>query len=658
MDQKGDDLSNLLKQIELLQKNNELLQKQLESSHLIRESGDSKGALFLKDEKTNSHLHYKTLLESSPDVYMQVNRNLEIEYLHFPGMPSVEHLIGKKIVETVNGIDAQYVADKVQNVFDTGIVDRYEIEGPNAYGQAVWYDTMLIPIKDDKGKTVSVYCVSRDISDKKRAELKIRINEAKLHALFDSSPDCFILFDLDFSILWYNKEAANYVKAVTGVTMQVGMPASEIMLPDFKDRYYDALRLAVSHQTVDLERHVRIEGREDFWVETRIAPVYDKEHQLIGVSAKLIDISARKKNELMLKDREAKLKAIFDSSRHVQYLLDETGRLIWFNKAANESFVAMGYGSLKAGDRFGDFLPPEQQDYYDELIRGCLSGTTHHEEVKTVRQDKPAWFEIIFRPCYDANDQLIGVFHVSWDITDRKESEAELIKNNQLLFQQNRQLNEYSHIVSHNLRGPVASLLGLTTLLQMSKFEGAELDKMIESVKKAAVQLDKIIGDLNEILSVTQEVEQVSSNVKLEDIVTDIKNLLKDSIQAASASIETDFTAISEIVTVKPFTYSIFMNLISNSLKYRKQYQSPVVKISTELVDEFVMIKFEDNCLGIDMEKNREKLFVLYKRFHPNTDGKGLGLHLVKSHVDMLGGKIEVESEVNVGTTFRIYLKN
>jgi signal transduction histidine kinase len=100
---------------------------------------------------------------------------------------------------------------------------------------------------------------------------------------------------------------------------------------------------------------------------------------------------------------------------------------------------------------------------------------------------------------------------------------------------------------------------------------------------------------------------------------------------------------------------SIIYNLLSNAIKYRSQERTPEVVIETKRQDNFLLITFEDNSIGIG-ENNLRKLFTMFKRFHTHVEGTGIGLYIVKRIVENGGGKIEVESKVEVGTTFRIYL--
>ncbi|MEJ7692640.1 ATP-binding protein [Daejeonella sp.] len=118
--------------------------------------------------------------------------------------------------------------------------------------------------------------------------------------------------------------------------------------------------------------------------------------------------------------------------------------------------------------------------------------------------------------------------------------------------------------------------------------------------------------------------------------------------------ITTDFAEIDKFNTIKSYMHSIFYNLISNSIKYRRPDVDPRIEISSHLSESKLTINFNDNGSGIDMVKHGDKLFGLYKRFHANIEGKGMGLYMVKTQVETLGGKVSVRSEVGRGAEFII----
>jgi signal transduction histidine kinase len=130
------------------------------------------------------------------------------------------------------------------------------------------------------------------------------------------------------------------------------------------------------------------------------------------------------------------------------------------------------------------------------------------------------------------------------------------------------------------------------------------------------------------------------------------------SLLEKKVKIHTDFSAAPSVTFATSYLESVFLNLITNTIKYRHPDRDPIIEIKTNKEPNGdTKLMFSDNGIGINMAIAKDKLFGLYKRFHDNTDSKGIGLYLIHSQITTLGGKIEVESEVNIGTTFTIIFK-
>jgi signal transduction histidine kinase len=222
------------------------------------------------------------------------------------------------------------------------------------------------------------------------------------------------------------------------------------------------------------------------------------------------------------------------------------------------------------------------------------------------------------------------------------------------LIQRNKDLEQFSYIVAHNLRGPVANIRGLFNVIELNREDEATFKKCVQGIQSSIDRLDEILLDLNSILQIRKDIDRGKTAVKFSDTVSDISLMIKDLIESENAVIRTDFSDMDSIVTIKSYIYSIFYNLITNGIKYRRDGVSPVITISSKVADGKVLLVFKDNSLGIDLKANGEKLFGLYQRFHPDVDGKGVGLFMVKTEVELLGGNISVESVVGEGTVFTI----
>lgn len=251
--------------------------------------------------------------------------------------------------------------------------------------------------------------------------------------------------------------------------------------------------------------------------------------------------------------------------------------------------------------------------------------------------------------------KCIRIYGTFQDISERKENEQKI--NNLLVTseQQNERLKNFAHIVSHNLRSHSS---GISMLLELYKDEEPQAfeNEIIKHLLTASDNLNQTIAHLTEIVQInTANIEALTPINLLQSINNAIANV---HAKARNANYQI-IVLISEEVQVKAiaaYMDSICLNFITNAVKYRSNDRVGVLKISCYEENEFVVIQFSDNGLGIDLNRHGSHLFGMYKTFHKNENAQGIGLFITKNQVDALGGKIEVSSEVNVGTDFKVYL--
>lgn len=223
------------------------------------------------------------------------------------------------------------------------------------------------------------------------------------------------------------------------------------------------------------------------------------------------------------------------------------------------------------------------------------------------------------------------------------------------LIQRNKDLEQFAYIVSHNLRAPVANILGLSEIMQRKKLSGEDKFETMRGLSSSVKKLDDVIKDLNHILQVRFKVSEQKELILFSQLASDIHQSIKGHIEKEEAEFKWDFSEVDEFLTIKSYLHSIFYNLISNSLKYRQPDIPPIIEIRSRQVKDKIEVLFKDNGMGIDLKKKSAQVFGLYKRFHTHSaEGKGVGLYMVKTQVEILGGRISIESEINKGTTFKI----
>jgi signal transduction histidine kinase len=248
--------------------------------------------------------------------------------------------------------------------------------------------------------------------------------------------------------------------------------------------------------------------------------------------------------------------------------------------------------------------------------------------------------------------KLIGTAHDVTLVKQQVEERRKLIND---LLNQNKELQQFNYIVSHNLRSPVANLIGLAKLYR--KGETSERnDKIIENILQSAESIDLVLKDLSQILQMRGDISLEREMVNIHDVLSTVLKTIAPQMESMEVEIKTDFSAASEIFTVKSYLNSILYNLISNAIKYRHPDRKCLIEMETGKTENYFYLHVRDNGIGFDTEKNKEKLFGLYKRFHSHVEGKGIGLYLVKVQAETLGGWVEVESEVGKGTVFTVFI--
>jgi|JI10StandDraft_1071094.scaffolds.fasta_scaffold00656_34 two-component system CheB/CheR fusion protein len=356
----------------------------------------------------------------------------------------------------------------------------------------------------------------------------------------------------------------------------------------------------------------------------------------------MINIQARLKNALYFSN----IVALTDNDGLIIETNDNFSRLSEFSK---EELIDIKYNLLDP-----KFNNP---DSLEKLWNGINSGNIWRGEIlNQTKTGKTFWLDTSIFPLKDSSGKEQGFMAVCSEITERKQKEIEKERLLTSLAQRNKDLEQFSYIVSHNLRAPLANILGLSNLLKDTNIENETTNLIISNLYKASQNLDTVITDLSEILQIRKRVREEKQQVKLSSLIDSIIMSIDNTIQETKANIDVDFSEIDEILTLKGYMHSIFTNLITNSIQYARVGIAPFISIQSKKIGHNIQIVVKDNGRGIDLKKYSDKIFGLYKRFHLDVEGKGVGLYMTKTQVELLGGTIKVESEVQKGTTFTIEL--
>jgi PAS domain S-box-containing protein len=317
----------------------------------------------------------------------------------------------------------------------------------------------------------------------------------------------------------------------------------------------------------------------------------------------------------------------------------------------------LGYSNEELFSKpINDFVYPDDREVTskvrEELTRN--NPLLNFENRYLTKSGEIVWLSWTSMPVF--KDKL--VFAIAKDITHKKKLEEErnaLLAN---LTRVNKEFKQFAYTTSHDLRSPLNSLLAVLSLLDASKINDKQTLEQIELLKTSSQDLKQTLNGYVEILSrkrsLNEHLEQLDLKQTLEVVLHSINSLIQNS----NAALHVDFSKLEKIRFNKAYLESIFLNLITNSIKYSRPDCNPVISISSSKTNGVSQLIISDNGLGFDMEKVKDKIFGLHQKFHNHIDSNGIGLYLVYNHVTSLGGRIEVESKVNEGVKFTISFKD
>jgi len=252
------------------------------------------------------------------------------------------------------------------------------------------------------------------------------------------------------------------------------------------------------------------------------------------------------------------------------------------------------------------------------------------------------------------NEQLESKSYILSQLLDKKDHDLTDITEE--LARYNQELMQYSYTISHNLRGPVTSILGLLELHRLNAND-VNRDELLGHMEKTVLNLDHTIRDLNRIVDERQNKFQALEDVDLEAETDRILTLLDDHLRDCGVTVHKHF-AVRHVFSVAVRINYILYSLISNAIQYRSPDRTSMIWIRAYREGDNVVIEVRDNGVGIDMRRHQEKLFKPFQRLHPHASGKGLSLYLAKLQAEKMAGKITVESTRDIGTIFKLHLQS
>lgn len=355
------------------------------------------------------------------------------------------------------------------------------------------------------------------------------------------------------------------------------------------------------------------------------------------------------------KSQLLKLSQAIEQSSASVVITDLEGKIEYVNPAFStltgytyEESIGQNPKILKTG-KTSDFE-------YMQLWQNLIDKKPWHGEFCNKKKNGELYWEYaVISPILNQNGELTNYVAVKENITERKRLEEEQQQMRVDLLQRNKDLEQFSYMLSHNIRGPLTNILGLVAAVKNGLFK-IEEGLILEGISKSANSMDQVIKDVTEILQVRKFSVESKEDLDLGLILENVQKTLVNLISERSAVIDADFSKLNHLFNIRAYLDNIFYHLLLNGLKFSKTGQVPKIKIWTEQEFDTCLIHVRDEGIGIDLNKHSEHLFRLYKKLNLDIEGRGVGLFMVKTQVEFMGGDIQVYSDPGYWTEFVIRL--
>jgi PAS domain S-box-containing protein len=371
------------------------------------------------------------------------------------------------------------------------------------------------------------------------------------------------------------------------------------------------------------------------------------------------DINEQKLLENYLVSANEFFEGIIETINHPFIVLDNQFRIVKANKLFYQIFCFQKQ-SLPDSPVFEVCDGLFSSDELRLLLKEILPKNTSIQDFE-IEYNSPLYGKRIFN--LDAMQFVQGgekqqkIMIALSDVTSQADAKIKLKEEKNDLHKMNKNLDTFVYSASHDLKAPINNIEGLVDHLENSIDCDDDCQELISMIKTSINKFKTILEDLSAIGRVQEEAKENIGFIEFKEMLEEVKFNLQETIEASHARIIDNFSKAPSIKISRNNLRSVLHNLVSNAIKYRSPDRIPEIRVSTSRANKkYILLKVSDNGLGIK-EEDKDKVFSMYKRLNKNVEGTGVGMAIVSRIIDNSGGKIEVESEVGKGSTFKVYFK-
>ncbi|WP_201979974.1 PAS domain-containing protein [Hymenobacter rubidus] len=573
---------------------------------------------------------------------------------------TLEEMLGDKwrtvhAPETVTGVVERYLAaiEAGQPWEDTFPLRRHD-------GEYRWFLSRARPIRDAAtGKVLRWFGTNTDVTDLRRLQERLAESEEELRIQAESIPQQVWTARPDGTVDFYNHRTAAYV----GESMEKNGAAHwlEFVHPDDRALMQQRWDAAIASQRYyEAEFRLRRYDGQYRWFLGQAQARRTPGGQLLKWYGTNTDVHQQRQLQEQVLTSQNRFQQLLESLPQLAWTARPDGSLNYYN----QRWYELTGGTFEELRNWGweQYIHPD--DFAGTTRRwqhSLATGEPFETELRwRDRHGQYRWFLARGEAIRDPAGAVALWVGVNTDVHEFKEVQQQLQEQNDRLRRTNEDLDNFVYTASHDLKQPINNMAGIfEELTRTAYFRDPDAIKLISYFERSLARIFATIDDLSAIVQVQRQHQEMPVEaVELAPLVAEVVASLQDQVALANATLELDFATCPVVNFVRLNLQSVLFNLLGNALKYAAPGRPVNIRFSStpDLVTGRPILTVQDNGLGIDLERFGPQLFQLFRRFHSHVDGTGMGLYLVNRIVQNHGGRVEVHSVVDEGTTFRIFL--
>lgn len=524
-----------------------------------------------------------------------------------------------------------------------------------------YYEINFSSIRGEAGQIIGASSRVHNVSRKRQIEKELK-DAHEFLVLAENLPQIIFTARPNGQIDYLNQAFFEY-------TNQPAIPAEQadwkkaLHPEDYRNTIQQWLE-AVKHKAPGLQLELRLRNRHGLyrWHIARAVPILNSLHKPIKWVGVMSDVHEAKVAGERERLAANEFKTISESLPHIVWTTRADGGATYFN---NKWYDYTGEDEVVINEwNWTKFLHDEDKARTKKAWDKSIATGTHYQVEYRLRHKtgRYRWFLARGVPVTDTAGRVSKWFGTCTDIHENKLQRKRLQTQNDRLQQMNQYLDNFVHAAAHDLRSPVANMKGLLHLLRASGAVNASStandSKVVESMETSLYRLDNTLQAMIHSIELQSLKQSPAKALNLQEMFDQVLLDFSDRLRGIPHEIHKQFDNCPDLMFIPFYLESLFRNLLSNSIKYRKEEGILHIHVSCRTYRSYKLLEFSDNGIGIDLEKYKTKLFRPFQRFTQQAGGKGIGLHLINNIVTKTGGKIEVKSSPGNGATFLMYLKD